>query len=103
MGLLPAEGRVDALACTHPSLRRYPVQEPFTPVSPKKLRARQLTPFVAGYIPRERSTSGSTHQKTANSASAHAPATKPMLRLDTAAKTMMVTPVSAAPSSASPA
>jgi hypothetical protein len=39
--LLPAEDRVDALACTHPWLRRYPVQEPFTPVEPKKFRARR--------------------------------------------------------------
>src|SRR6516164_7026660 len=53
MGFLPAEGRVDALACTHPWLRRYPVREPFTPVEPKKLRARQLTPYGELEMPRK--------------------------------------------------
>lgn len=55
------------------------------------------------YIPRMRSKSGNTHQKNVNITNAHPPAINAALRPDTAAKMMIVIPVSARPSSASPA
>lgn len=57
----------------------------------------------AGYGPRVRNKSGTTSQNTVNSASANAPATKPAMRPDTAAKTITVIPVSARPSRVNPA